>query len=315
MPRSLDNKYKKNPEYLTMTNENYTHQLDILSGYKKINYCCDDINKLITDIHQYTHITDLILDTKDIKTEVDFSQLLNLEVLILNCILAPINTRSNSNLLHLEIKNHNFNFPLDLTHNTKLNVLRLTYNYNHPLDLSKCIELKELHIGGSFEQELDLSQNINLEYFSNESFHSIYVDLSHMLKLRKLYLHVADYCIDNILPSGLQELIIGPSYNYPLDNLPNGLKILTFIWSKFNQEFYNHDLNMLPDSVEDISFPANFNGTISKLPKNIKKIRVDVKYKEMIDKIIAADNNLTGIDLKTFSFEEYKNAIMRCCVM
>lgn len=77
------------------------------------------------------------------------------------------------------------------------------------------------------------------------------------------------------LPIGLETLYIwfNEEFNYPLDNLPPGLKYFVLFSNKFTQP-----LNNLPDSIEIIQI-STFNYTnTKKLPANLKSINITEPY-------------------------------------
>ena len=97
-------------------------------------------------------------------------------------------------------------------------------------------------------------------------------ELPQLLNLKKL---TGISCnLEEIIGENLEELELTSDFYEPVDNLPNNLKILKFSHYSFTND-YIHNLNMLPDSIEEITLPCNFTCEIVKLPQNLKKININ----------------------------------------
>ena len=67
------------------------------------------------------------------------------------------------------------------------------------------------------------------------------------------------------LPNSIEELNLGYYFYLELDNLPNSIKII-----KFNSESkYDNELNNLPENLELLELPANYNLLIKNWKNNI----------------------------------------------
>jgi len=72
----------------------------------------------------------------------------------------------------------------------------------------------------------------------------------------------------NNLPKNLIHLMLGEKFNQPIKKLPYNLK--TMIFDELNT--YNYELNCLPDSLEFISLPVNFDNIGILIPDECKYI-------------------------------------------
>ena len=84
------------------------------------------------------------------------------------------------------------------------------------------------------------------------------------------------------LPEGLEYLGI-PIGNFKcdLDGLPNNLKILDF--GKEEEEYnIKIKLNKLPENLEVLRLPGNYNKILQELPVNLKKLYLGYNYNEKI---------------------------------
>ena len=83
--------------------------------------------------------------------------------------------------------------------------------------------------------------------------------------------------IDNKLPKNIICLILGWSFNQPVDNLPMSLIEITF------GHDFNHPVDNLPFSLVSIAFGFKFNKSISNLPNTIKEIVMGSEFNQPID--------------------------------
>lgn len=75
------------------------------------------------------------------------------------------------------------------------------------------------------------------------------------------------------------ELELGTVFNLPLNNLPCGLKKLIFNSGASIFGIYNHELNMLPNSIEYLELPTYYKKQIKIFPLNLKTIVCHKEYK------------------------------------
>jgi hypothetical protein len=81
------------------------------------------------------------------------------------------------------------------------------------------------------------------------------------------------------LPTNIKHLNFYNDNQYLMDNLPNGIKEITF--STFCS--YNEELNCLPKSVEYIKLNYNYNKKIVNIPNELTKIVCYKEYKFIDD--------------------------------
>lgn len=72
----------------------------------------------------------------------------------------------------------------------------------------------------------------------------------------------------NNLPNKLLHIMLGSKFNHPVNKLPPYLK--TLIFNKLTT--FEHELNCLPDSLEFISLPLNYDSNNFSLPNDCKYI-------------------------------------------
>ena len=155
------------------------------------------------------------------------------------------------------------------------------YNYSNNNNVMKLLnEYKKVLFDDEFNSRIDwLPEGITDIYLGND-FNQPLENLPSTIKCIKIQSHnekgapynkfnqLLDY-----LPIGLETLYIwfNANFNYPLDNLPPGLKYFVLFSNKFTQP-----LNNLPDSIEVIQI-STFNYTnTKKLPANLKRDRKSV---------------------------------------
>jgi len=80
------------------------------------------------------------------------------------------------------------------------------------------------------------------------------------------------------LPNGIEELVLGYSFNLELNDLPSSIKKIVF---KNNN--YKKKLNCLPTNIELIELPEYYKLKIENIPKRLKKIICDKDYKFVDD--------------------------------
>jgi hypothetical protein len=104
--------------------------------------------------------------------------------------------------------------------------------------------------------------------------------------------------VDN-LPQGIKSLTFGWEFNQPVDNLPRGIESLTFGWD-FNQRVdnlpqgikhlafgwqFNQPVDNLPQGIKNLKFGRDFNQPVDKLPQGIKSLKFGRNFNQPIDKL------------------------------
>jgi len=85
----------------------------------------------------------------------------------------------------------------------------------------------------------------------------------------------------DILPSNLKKITFGNSFNRLVDNLPKTIKEIEF-GNSFNQSVDN-----LPIGIEIITFGLSFTKTLDNLPITVKKIYICDNFKLSLDNVVA----------------------------
>jgi hypothetical protein len=261
-----------NDELLSSYNKiifsNYRNPIKSIKNNNKLNY--DDTNYwLYSRFNQPLNLPNslryLILGLSFDKTinlplsliHLTFGNHFNKPVNLGNCLLCltfgdnfnqPINLVNS--LTHLTF-GYKFNQPIDLPNS--LIYLIFCENFNQPINLPNC--LKYLTIGYCFNHEVNLP--LGLKY----------------LKLNALN----QYIVDNLVNT-IEELVLDFHFDLELKNLPNSIRKIIFL-----NEFYNYDLNLLPDSIEFIGLPMAYVKKILQMPKSLKTIKCHYTYKFIND--------------------------------
>src|SRR5690554_1963 len=161
-------------EELTLRGNNLT-TLD-MSGNTQLKI----LNCLVNPLHTINVTQNLLLESLDLTVlhrldEIDLSQNINLETLIMNgCWIKSIDLSHNINLKNLYAEGSDL-LEIDLSNNLLLEFLDVFGVELESLDVSNNILLKELYCGnhGGVDNqtisELDLSNNSNLEVFHAEN--------------------------------------------------------------------------------------------------------------------------------------------------
>src|SRR5690554_8027201 len=138
------------------------------------------LNCLVNPLHTINVTQNLLLESLDLSVlhrldEIDLSQNINLETLIMNgCWIKSIDLSHNINLKNLYAEGSDL-LEIDLSNNLLLEFLDVFGVELESLDVSNNILLKELYCGnhGGVDNqtisELDLSNNSNLEVFHAEN--------------------------------------------------------------------------------------------------------------------------------------------------
>lgn len=131
------------------------------------------------------------------------------------------------------------------------------------------------------KSKLDISHNENDNENKFDNYYNIRNSIYYM---RSKF----DMRIDNVLPDNLQFLVLGWSFNKPVDNLP-----ITLIEIRFGYKF-NQLVDNLPFNLKKISFGFSFNQLINNLPNSIKTIIVGKLFNQPIDDL---PNSLEQLEL------------------
>lgn len=154
------------------------------------------------------------------------------------------------------------------------NLKQLTFgtSFNQPLELNN--SLTHLTLGNHFNQPLSLNENlIYLVLGINFNFYHNFL-LPNSLKILTLSNSHCQELLNN-LPNSLEKLCLDHNFNLELNNLPNSIKIIEF---KNTLNTFQHELNCLPDSIEDLSLPWFYAKQIKKIPLHLKKITSNKYY-------------------------------------
>lgn len=108
------------------------------------------------------------------------------------------------------------------------------------------------------------------------------------------------------LPCNLESLILGNNFNRPLDNLPLNLKVLHLIQSKYqdlSDNYFKQSINYLPDSIEVISMECVTLPEITKLPKSLESIELNLQYYEYQDNLNKLLDQLPNLKYKKIKID------------
>ena len=185
-----------------------------------------------------------------------------------DCFSQPVDSLP-SKLTHLSFgfafNKYVWNLPSNLI------ILIFGNNFNKPIS-NLPSQITHLILGYNFSQPVDnLPPKLTHLMFGREFNHPVSnlpIQLTHLI-FGENFSQSVDY-----LPSSLIYLSFGAYFNYPVNNLPQNLKIIKF--SEHSQ--YNFDLNCLPNSVELLQLPRNYDKYIEKIPTHLTKIICDNSY-------------------------------------
>ena len=168
-----------------------------------------------------------------------------------------------------------FNQPINNLPDT-ITELRLIGNFNQSVDnLPKSLNI--FVISGNFNQSVDnLPKSLKIFNVSGK-FNQPIDNLPQTLEIIILSSDF-DQSLDN-LPGNINKIIINCNLSYSLENLPFGIKSIEF----YRHSNYLLELKNLPDSVEYIKLPFDYDKKIVNIPKNLKKIMCSNKYKYIDD--------------------------------
>ena len=91
------------------------------------------------------------------------------------------------------------------------------------------------------------------------------------------------HMIDN-LPNSIEELELDEYFDLELNNLPTSIHKVIFSGC-YNESFneYNRELNCLPNFVEFLQLPQEYNKKILRFPSSLKTIKCSKSYKFLSD--------------------------------
>jgi len=143
----------------------------------------------------------------------------------------------------------NFNQSLDNSLFSLHNLRELTFGYcfNQSLDnsLSNLHNLRELTLAKSFNQPINIPECIT-----------------------KLTIGCNSQSIIDYLPSNIEELVFGYSFNLEFNDLPSFIKKITI-----NNEYYDKKLNNLPTGLEFLKISTEYKETIDVRYKNLNIVK------------------------------------------
>lgn len=173
----------------------------------------------------------------------------------------------------------------------------LNYNYTFNSRIDNIIDTNgdDLCIVYKYNENNSNENNSNIHgyrYVYNKPICTIYLEL--LSKCNYL-----EFCpsfnnpIDN-LPDNIEFIIfpINSDFNQPINNLPSKLKHLE-LYDNFNQpldnlphgvktliinSYYNHPLDNLPESLENLEIRGEFNYSLNNLPRGLKTLIIKDVY-------------------------------------
>ena len=130
-----------------------------------------------------------------------------------------------------------------------LEELDFGYSFNKSLgnSLSKLTNLRKLTLGYNFNQHIVIPGGI-----------------------KKLSLNSNSQSIIDYLPSSIEELVFGWTFNLELDDLPSSIKKI-----KIRNASYNKKLNNLPSSLETLKLSSKYKVSIDREYKNLLIVYLD----------------------------------------
>lgn len=131
--------------------------------------------------------------------------------------------------------------------------------------------------------ENDINEEINLKNFNN---------LEEITTGEIIYKHL-------VLPENLKKIIFCNDFNYELNNLPSGLKILDL---EFCNKF-DCDLNNLPMGLKELYLNANYSKPLDYLPESLKLLKFECvnEYKYNFDNL---PNGLEEIKISSYFIDK-----------
>ena len=227
--------------------------LDFESKYKKIFNSTDSNYEIMSD-DTMECILGSILSEDNIET-IDLSGLLLEGTLDISKNIN--NIIKNKNIKKLDCSNNYFD--VINAYNPNIHIHDFVFD-NNPV--------KKIYLPNSFNENIDfLPSTIEVLIFPHNSiFNKPINDLPTSLEVLSTG-NSFNQTINN-LPKNLINLMLGTKFNQPINKLPPNLK--TLIFDELNT--YEYKLNCLPDSLEFISLPINYDNIIISLPDECKCI-------------------------------------------
>ena len=170
-----------------------------------------------------------------------------------------------------------------------IKIIRFGYYFNQLVNNLPHM-LKQLTFGRCFNQQVDnlpstLTQLI-FDYNFNHEVDNLPCLLTHLTFGYKFNQLVYN------LPQSLIHLTFGHEFNQPLNYLPQNLIHILFE-KDYNSPYYspccnfNHNLDSLPETIENIQLPVNYALVIKKFPSNLTTISCSkYKYKKQLKNIL-----------------------------
>ena len=108
-----------------------------------------------------------------------------------------------------------------------------------------------------------------------------------------------NYPVDN-LPSTIKKIKFGINFNHPINNLPNGV-----VKIKFERiSFFNHPIDFLPSSLEFLELSSSFNHPLTNLPNSLKYLRIGKAFDHDLNNL---PDSLEKLILPNTYLREIKN--------
>ena len=192
------------------------------------------------------------------------------------------------NLIFSINQNENVFLPNHIDH------LQICYPFCHPLNFTLPKQLKKISFGDWYDGSI-ISQFPNelQEIVFGDNFDSMFPKLPESLIKLQTGTHF-NQDLSNILSKNLKELILGERYNRDLnDSLPDYLEVLIFKNSNYNGKItkfpknlktlfisYNssNPLPKLSDGLETLKMSDDFKHKIDYFPPSLKSLNVGVSY-------------------------------------
>lgn len=191
------------------------------------------------------------------------------------------------------------NFNQIVTFPNELIQLIFGNNFNQNIILPYSLEY--LHFGNDFNQIIILPDSLKHLIFGNKfnqnisyppslvnlQFGTEFNNFAELINIKELTINNWNTRLMNNLPNSLELLIFSSGFNrnkicehIEFYNLPTSVKKIEFLNTRFS---YGFNLIQMPDSIETIMLPNDFVGRIIPLPKNLKKIICNKRYKYLTD--------------------------------
>lgn len=260
--------------------EDADEYINIMKEFTKI-WFFQSFREPIIGLHD--NIEELIFGSNIILSYVKFYPS-SLKKLILFCDIPVDNLPEGLEVLHLM---GDFNQKINNLPNTIKEII-VCSSFRHTIEnLPSSLETFEISIMSDYgylysnKNKIAEKKNVILDLPNSLKKLKItgYIELPVLpTYLKNLELVCFNDSIEGILPEGLEELTLGELFNQPICNkfksfLPQNLKKLTIGNNHSNSINFNHEINYLPDSLEELSIYSLEINKICKLPKGLKKFK------------------------------------------